>query len=115
MWINREISQKASRWNNSHDDGVSMLNLVELSLQGILGFFLFYLAFLSVLATLAPKKTVNLTSRQRRFAFVVPAHNEELVIERTVASLRSVDYPPDLFQIFVVADNCSDQTAQRSE
>ncbi|HEY6952309.1 MAG TPA: glycosyltransferase family 2 protein [Bacteroidota bacterium] len=92
-----------------------MLSLVELSLQGILGFFLFYLAFLSVLATLAPKKTVKHTSRQRRFAFVVPAHNEELVIERTVASLRSVDYPPDLFQIFVVADNCSDQTAQRSE
>src|ERR1700678_2536054 len=49
-----------------------------------------------------------------RFGVVVPAHNEEAGIGTTVESLRSVDYPAELRQIVVVADNCSDETAKRA-
>lgn len=49
-----------------------------------------------------------------KFAFVVPAHNEELGIGRTVASLLAVAYPRALFQVVVVADNCTDATAQKA-
>jgi glycosyltransferase involved in cell wall biosynthesis len=50
----------------------------------------------------------------RRFRFVVPAHNESNGIADTVASLLSVDYPRELFEVVVVADNCTDDTAERA-
>jgi cellulose synthase/poly-beta-1,6-N-acetylglucosamine synthase-like glycosyltransferase len=49
-----------------------------------------------------------------RFVILVPAHNEELLIASTVASLRALDYPQELFRIHVVADNCTDSTAERA-
>jgi cellulose synthase/poly-beta-1,6-N-acetylglucosamine synthase-like glycosyltransferase len=42
---------------------------------------------------------------------VVPAHDEEGGIARTVRSLLAVDYPRAAFRVVVVADNCSDRTA----
>lgn len=50
-------------------------------------------------------------ARQRRFACVVCAHDEERVIEGVVRSLRAQDYPAELVRVFVVADNCTDRTA----
>ncbi len=46
-----------------------------------------------------------------RFDIIVPAHNEEAGIAKTVASLRAFDYPRELTRILVVADNCTDATA----
>ena len=51
----------------------------------------------------------------RRFRFVVPAHNESAGIAETVRSLLAVDYPRELFEVVVVADNCSDDTAAQAE
>ncbi len=48
----------------------------------------------------------------KRFAVVVAAHNEELVIENIVKNLSSLKYPKELYDIFVIADNCTDNTAQ---
>ncbi len=51
------------------------------------------------------------------FVILVPAHNEESSIATTVQSLKALDYPRQLFEILVIADNCQDQTASvaRSE
>jgi cellulose synthase/poly-beta-1,6-N-acetylglucosamine synthase-like glycosyltransferase len=46
-----------------------------------------------------------------RMAVVIPAHNEELVLAATLASLASQDYPRERFEVVVVADNCTDATA----
>lgn len=43
--------------------------------------------------------------------FLVPAHDEELLIRRTIRSLRAQDYPRERLRVLVVADNCSDRTA----
>ena len=51
----------------------------------------------------------------RRFRFVVPAHNESAGIADTVRSLLAVDYPAALFEVVVVADNCSDDTAEKAQ
>lgn len=45
------------------------------------------------------------------FVVLVPAHNEEACIGATVANLCALDYPADKFEVLVIADNCSDQTA----
>jgi cellulose synthase/poly-beta-1,6-N-acetylglucosamine synthase-like glycosyltransferase len=46
------------------------------------------------------------------FAIVIPAHNEETVVAKTLRSLRAQNYPSDLFDIYVAADHCDDHTAQ---
>jgi len=48
---------------------------------------------------------------QSRFAVLVPAHNEAAVIPHLIASLQAQAYPASLCKIFVVADNCTDETA----
>ena len=48
---------------------------------------------------------------QTHFAILVPAHNEEVVIARTLRSLLTLDYPRALYSVQVIADNCTDGTA----
>jgi 1,2-diacylglycerol 3-beta-glucosyltransferase len=47
-----------------------------------------------------------------RLLFLVPAHDEELLIGGCVRSLVDMSYPPGSRRIIVIADNCSDQTAR---
>lgn len=48
----------------------------------------------------------------KRFALVVAAHNEERVISQVVDSLKQLNYPENMYDIFVIADNCTDRTAE---
>lgn len=48
---------------------------------------------------------------EKKFAMVVAAHNEEVVIGNIIESLKAVDYPKELYDIIIIADNCTDQTA----
>jgi cellulose synthase/poly-beta-1,6-N-acetylglucosamine synthase-like glycosyltransferase len=68
-----------------------------------------YLALLTLLSRELPLPRPS--SRRLCFDVVVPAHNEESGIARTVLSLLSVDWPRSQFRVLVVADNCSDATA----
>jgi cellulose synthase/poly-beta-1,6-N-acetylglucosamine synthase-like glycosyltransferase len=52
--------------------------------------------------------------RQRRFRIAIPAHNEEAVIATVVGDLKNLSYRPDLFTIAVLADRCTDQTADKA-
>ncbi len=47
-----------------------------------------------------------------RFAVVIAAHNEELVIGELIRSIAEQDYPAELIDVFVVADACTDATAE---
>ena len=46
-----------------------------------------------------------------RFLFLVPAHNEELLLLPCLESLQRLRYPSDRVETVVIADNCSDRTA----
>ena len=43
---------------------------------------------------------------------LVPAHNEALVLKRTVKALVGFDYPKDRYEIIVINDNSSDNTEE---
>lgn len=43
---------------------------------------------------------------------LVPAHNEALVLRRTVQALLNFDYPRDKYEILVINDNSSDNTVE---
>ncbi|MGK7954156.1 MAG: glycosyltransferase family 2 protein [Crocosphaera sp.] len=67
--------------------------------------------FIECLMSLFPE---NQTSEMKSgdnldFKILIPAHNEERVIEATLKSILSQVNSPD--QIIVIADNCSDETA----
>lgn len=57
------------------------------------------------------KKTIQHAPRHR-FAVIVPAHNEERVVGPLVDSLVVQEYPKELFDIHVIADNCTDHTRE---
>src|SRR5688572_13198249 len=72
-----------------------------------------YLLGLALMARRVPAPAT--ATADIRFDVIVPAHNEEGEIAATVRSLRSVDYPPHLYRVIVVADNCTDGTATAAQ
>lgn len=57
------------------------------------------------------KKEKNLVPPSKTFAVIVAAHNEEAVIAQLIKNLQELSYPKELYDIFVIADNCEDNTA----
>lgn len=52
------------------------------------------------------------TESYHKYAVLIAARNEEKVICNLIDSIKSQDYPQELVEIFVVADNCTDKTAE---
>jgi len=71
-----------------------------------------YQFLLGLLALNAKKITSFETEKNRKFAIVVPAHNEEKIIAKTIYSLSGLIYPKRNYEVFVIADNCTDNTAK---
>ncbi len=55
------------------------------------------------------------TKAMYKYAVLIPARNEEAVIPHLIASIKGQTYPSDLIDIFVIADNCTDNTAKVSK
>lgn len=72
-----------------------------------------YLLILTICAWVAPKKT-ELAHKEglNRFLIIIPAHNEEKLIGKTVQSLSATTYPKNRYEVHVIADNCQDRTAE---
>ena len=85
--------------------------LLIVPLLGVVLPFCIYLALLTVVAPFGARRPPRHAGPLRRFALLVPAHNEELVVGRLLGSLAELAYPSELFDTWVVADNCTDSTA----
>ena len=48
---------------------------------------------------------------QHKYAVLIAARNEAPVIGNLIRSIRAQDYPAELIDIFIAADNCTDDTA----
>ncbi|MEA5002203.1 MAG: glycosyltransferase family 2 protein [Christensenella sp.] len=65
-----------------------------------------------VAVALFHKKPMPMTAKQNhRYAVVIAARNESTVIGNLIDSIKKQKYPQNLIDIFVVADNCTDNTA----
>lgn len=58
------------------------------------------------------KKEVPQKAKLHSYAILIAARNEETVLPHLLNSIRSQDYPAERIRVFVVADNCTDRTAQ---
>ncbi len=87
-----------------------MLDKVFLVLQIALALVGAYQFFLTFFGWYTPKRKPQ-TAPQKSFAVLVAAHNEEQVVGALIENLKNLDYPKELYDIFVIADNCTDRTA----
>lgn len=77
-----------------------LMSIITLS-----GAIAFWLKHSKVLVKIVPLK------RYPKVTIVVPAHNEELVIEKTATAILNLNYPKDNLEVLFYADNCEDKTA----
>jgi 1,2-diacylglycerol 3-beta-glucosyltransferase len=89
-----------------------LFHTAQILLLMIFGILAGYQFLLTVMAFRVKQADTFQTEKKRRFAVVVPAHNEEMMIARTIYSLHTLIYPKKLFDVVVVADNCTDSTAE---
>ena len=64
-----------------------------------------------VLVVLKKKPVVPDAARNHKFAAVISARNESAVIGYLIKSIKEQNYPQELIDVFVIADNCTDDTA----
>jgi len=70
-----------------------------------------YYLLLGMVGLFRKKEKKNYTPKNK-FALLIAAHNEEVVIGSLIESMLKLDYPRDMYDIFVIADNCTDDTAK---
>lgn len=92
--------------------GATLLGGVFWSIVAVAGAMIGYLLTLTVAAFRAPRSTLQSRKPATRFAILIPAHNEALLLPDLLASIQAQRYPASLFDMHVVADNCSDATAR---
>jgi len=88
------------------------LNMLQQALAWVVTIFWLYQVVISICSLVKLKDKPMLEKKQNRFMAIIPAHNEEVVIANLVNSLKKQDYPKELFDIYVIADNCTDRTAE---
>lgn len=79
-----------------------------------------YLAILTVLGVRSRPPSSGtpddcVESASTRFVVLVPAHDEASIIDDALRAFERLEYPSDLFDVHVVADNCTDATADLVE
>lgn len=87
---------------------VNALFIVVEVLLMMMGVYQFTLALFG----LYRKKEKKVYEPKKSFAIFVAAHNEEAVIGALIENLQTLDYPKELYDIFVICDNCTDNTAK---
>ena len=87
---------------------VTDINLIVGALFFVLYFYQIIYFFVPFLKKDKPHKETVM----HRFAVLISARNEENVIATLVNSIHHQDYPAELIDIYVIADNCTDNTAR---
>ena len=83
----------------------------------VLTLLYFYQLLYVVVALVGEKRKEHFdkdAKKQHRFAFIVAARNESAVIANLIQSIKQQNYSSELIDIFVIADNCTDNTAEIS-
>jgi cellulose synthase/poly-beta-1,6-N-acetylglucosamine synthase-like glycosyltransferase len=81
-------------------------------LQAVLLFCAAYQYLFLLAGIRQPAQPVTPAVPRTRFAVAIPAHDEASVLPATLSCLARQSYPRDLFDVHVVADHCTDGTAE---
>lgn len=90
---------------------MSIVDILLLIFNNIFILLFLYQGVYTVVA-LTQKPPVFVEKKKCKYAFMISAKNEENCIKYLIDSINNQNYPKELFQVFVVADNCDDNTAE---
>ena len=88
------------------------LYLLQQAIIWVITIYWLYQLVVSLCSLIKLKDKPLVVNKEHKFMAIVPAHNEEAVVGNLVESLKAQDYPEDKFDIYVIADNCTDDTAK---
>ena len=86
------------------------LDIIMFPIQLIVAFFTIYYTVIAVFG-MWHRKERNLADPASKFAIVIPAHDELAVLSDLLENLKLLKYPKELYDVYVIADNCTDNTA----
>ena len=90
---------------------ISNLNIYIFVLFTVLYFYRNIYIFIALKSKKKKEQTI-VPKALHKYAVIIAARNEEAVLGELIQSIKSQKYPKDLVDIFVIADNCTDNTAQ---
>ena len=88
------------------------LYILREALVWITTIFWIYQILVSLCSLIKLKDKPLLVNKEHKFMAIIPAHNEENVIANLLESLKNQNYNKDLYDVYVIADNCTDNTAK---
>ena len=88
------------------------LYILREALVWMVTIFWLYQVVVSLCSLVKLKDKPLKVKKDHRFMAIIPAHNEEAVVGNLIESLKNQTYDKDLYDIYVIADNCTDNTAK---
>ncbi len=88
------------------------LYILKQALMYVLIVFWCYQMVVSLCSLVKLKDKKYIVNKKHKFMAIIPAHNEETVISNLIESLKKQNYDKKLYDIYVIADNCTDATAE---
>ncbi|MBO7369165.1 MAG: glycosyltransferase family 2 protein [Clostridia bacterium] len=89
---------------------IEIVKIILWSLWGLSTLAVLHYLFFTIVGIFT-RKTFPKTDKKLRYAIMVAARNEEKVIGKLLDSIAANDYPQDKITVFVLAHNCTDNTA----
>ncbi|MGN0814371.1 MAG: glycosyltransferase family 2 protein [Candidatus Coproplasma sp.] len=90
---------------------LEVVDTVFLVLSIIMSVLVAHFAIYFIVGVFAKKKFPK-AKKQLKYGIIIPARNEELVVGNLIKSVYKNNYPQDKLQVFVIAHNCTDNTAE---
>lgn len=90
---------------------LNTVNLVFTVIYGILALMTMHFVVFGIIGLFAKKKYPK-AKVQHKYGVIIPARNEEAVIGNLIQSVYKNNYPQEKLQVFVIAHNCTDNTAK---
>ena len=88
------------------------LYILREALLWIITIFWLYQIMVSLCSLVKIKEKPLKVNKNHKFMAIVPAHNEEAVVGNLIESLKNQNYDKELYDIYVIADNCTDNTVK---
>lgn len=89
-----------------------ILSLINYIVLTIIFIIYFHHNLFLILSIFFKKKKYKDASKNHFYGYIISARNEENVIGNLIDSIKQQDYPSDMYKIYVIADNCTDNTAK---
>ena len=93
---------------------MTLLSVLDILLMIVGGAGMIYQGLCIVMSLFAKPVRFPDAPMTNRYAVLISARNEEKVIGNLIGSIRDQTYPSNLIDIWLVADNCTDNTADGS-